>query len=136
MSRIERAEVLATPVERPADFDLAAYWVSSGRQFERDRGRYEATLRVDPESARWLQSYQEATVLPAEAGRARPDWIVLRVRFDREAEALFVARGLGPHAEVIEPASLRERVAADARQVARRAAPTTGARGGRASSGG
>ena len=150
VSRIERAEVLATPVERPVDFDLAAYWAASRRRFEQDRGRYEVTLRIDPESARWLQAYQDATVLPAGPDLARPDWIVLRVRFDREGEALFVARGLGPHAEVIEPASLRERVAADARRVAGIGAPplpparpsrgggrpTTGARGGRVSSAG
>src|SRR5258708_3995087 len=37
----------------------------------------------------------------------------MRVRFDAEDGALFVVLGQGPRAEVIDPASLRDRVAAD-----------------------
>lgn len=37
-------------------------------------------------------------------------WVTVRIPFDDEEQALFVALGFGPRAEVIEPAGLRERV--------------------------
>lgn len=40
-------------------------------------------------------------------------WITLRIQFDDEDHACFVVLGHGPRAEVIEPASLRDRVTAD-----------------------
>jgi predicted butyrate kinase (DUF1464 family) len=43
----------------------------------------------------------------------RPGWPTLRVSFDREDEACFVVMGLGTRVDVIEPASLRDRVAAE-----------------------
>jgi predicted DNA-binding transcriptional regulator YafY len=59
---------------------------------------------------------------PVEAAEAGdPDgWITLRVPFDHPGEACFVVLGLGPRVDVIEPASLRERVAAEAAAVVAR----------------
>lgn len=122
VSRIEEATLLDAPVERPPDFDLAAYWKASSERFGRDRGRYEALLRVEPVSAMWLQRFQDAAIVPdAPSDPSRPDWVTLRVRFDHEGEAVFVTRGLGPQADVLGPAALRERVVADAREVMQRA---------------
>jgi predicted DNA-binding transcriptional regulator YafY len=39
--------------------------------------------------------------------------VTLSVPFDDEAQAAFVVLGLGPRVDVIQPASLRARVAAD-----------------------
>jgi len=39
--------------------------------------------------------------------------VTLRVQFDDEEHARFMALGLGPRVDVLGPASLRERVAAD-----------------------
>jgi predicted DNA-binding transcriptional regulator YafY len=39
--------------------------------------------------------------------------VTLSVPFDDEAQAAFVVLGLGPRVDVLEPASLRARVAAD-----------------------
>jgi len=49
--------------------------------------------------------------------RSSAGWVTLRVQFDREDEACFVVLGLGPRVDVMEPASLRDRVAADAAAV-------------------
>lgn len=45
----------------------------------------------------------------------------MHARFDDEEQACFIVLGLGPRVDVIEPAQLRERVAADIAAVIARA---------------
>jgi predicted DNA-binding transcriptional regulator YafY len=121
VSRIESARLLDQPSDRPDGFDLAAYWKSSTEELQKRWTRYQATLRLEPRAAESLRSWRTAS--PAASGEP-PDpegWITLRVQFDDEEQARFVALGLGPKAEVVEPASLRDRVAADAAAVSERA---------------
>src|SRR5207244_315506 len=69
VSRIEEAKVLDRPVERPADFDLAAYWRSSSREFEEGWPRCDALLRLEPHTARWMETWRVASIVEAaEAG--------------------------------------------------------------------
>ncbi|PYQ06266.1 MAG: DNA-binding transcriptional regulator [Acidobacteria bacterium] len=120
VSRIEEAKVLDRAVERPADFDLALYWRSSTKEFEEAWPRCDALLRLEPHMARWMKTWRAgSTVEAAEAGDPA-GWVRLRVTFDHPSEACFVVLGLGPRADVIEPASLRERVAAEAAAVVAR----------------
>jgi len=49
-------------------------------------------------------------------------WVTLQVQFDDEAQASFVVLGLGPRVDVLEPESLRARVAADHAAAVERAA--------------
>jgi predicted DNA-binding transcriptional regulator YafY len=112
VSRIEEVTVLDTRFERPADFDLAAYWKASTEQFNRRR-RYVATLRLEPQAADSMRTW--CAVLPTSPAES-PDpagWVTLRVQFDHEADACFIVLGLGAQVDVIEPASLRARVKAD-----------------------
>jgi predicted DNA-binding transcriptional regulator YafY len=111
VSRIEEAEVLDEPFERPADFDLAAYWRSSTEELQRSRARYEVTLRIEPRAAESLCRWRSATPAAGEPDAA--GWITLRVAFDDEEQACFIALGYGPRAEVLEPEALRRRVLAD-----------------------
>jgi predicted DNA-binding transcriptional regulator YafY len=96
---------------------------SSRTVARRSRARYEATLRIEPRAAESLRRWRTATPVAAE-----PDatgWPTLRVAFDDEEQASFVALGYGPRAEVLAPESLRRRVAADlAAASARRRAGT------------
>jgi predicted DNA-binding transcriptional regulator YafY len=103
VSRIEAARVLDDPADRPARFDLAASWKSSTTEFQ-DRSRYHATLRLDPEAIEWVRKWRVASP-------AGDDPNTFRIEFGEEAEACFVVLGLASHVEVVEPASLRERVA-------------------------
>ncbi len=48
ISRVERAE-LSAPFERPAAFDLAAYWTESTARLEEWRGAIDVTVRVAPD---------------------------------------------------------------------------------------
>jgi len=124
VSRIEDARLLAAPAERPPDFDLVAYWQSSTREFADGWPRHYAVLRLEPRMARWIKTWRITSPVPeAElpAGDTGSEgWVALRVQFDHEDEARFFALGLGPHVDVIDPPSLRDRVAADAAAVVAR----------------
>jgi predicted DNA-binding transcriptional regulator YafY len=120
VSRIEDAKLLDRTVERPADFDLATYWRSSTKEFEDGWPRCEAVLRLEPQTAQWMKTWRSASIVDGPE-RVDPDgWITLRVRFDHPREACFIVLGLGPRVDVLEPADLRERVAAEAAAVVAR----------------
>lgn len=113
VSRIETATALDIPADRPPGFDLAAHWRSSTQQFQAGWPRYYATLRLERRAANWMKMWRAVAAAPDGGGRDEGGWTTLRVEFDHEEQACFVVLGLGARAEVIEPASLRERVALD-----------------------
>jgi len=113
VSRIEQARVLDGPCRRPPGFDLASYWRSSTEELRKARTRYETTLRLEPRAAQSLKEWRTTSPVAALEGPDPEGWVTLRVQFDDEEHALFVALGLGPRVDVVEPARLRERVAAD-----------------------
>jgi predicted DNA-binding transcriptional regulator YafY len=119
VSRIEKAKLLDQSIERPRDFDLAAYWKSSTAEF-RNRPRYEVLLRLEPRTADMMRSW--GCFSNGEAGqKTGPDgWITADAQFEDEDHACFIVLGLGPRAEVIKPRKLRERVAADIAQLIER----------------
>jgi predicted DNA-binding transcriptional regulator YafY len=120
VSRIEKARLLETPSARPADFDLAAYWRKSLERFRESWQRYEVTLRLEPRAAEDLKTWRSTSPVAGAEASEPGGWITLRAHFDHEEQACFVIRGLGPSVDVIEPAGLRERVAADAAAVLER----------------
>lgn len=112
VSRIENALVLETASERPPGFDLVTHWKTSTDQLRESRKRYAVTLRVESGHADRLAMWRCTT--PRAATRPQPDgWVVREVDFDDEEQACFVALGLGPRAEVLAPAALRDRVRKD-----------------------
>ena len=115
VSRIEKATMLELPVERPPDFDLAAHWKSSTEKFRESRSRYAVTMRVERALADDVMTWRAAQVLATD-----DECVTLRAEFEDERHACFVMLGLGARAEVLEPAALRERVAADAAAVVAR----------------
>lgn len=113
VSRIEKAALLDLPIERPRDFDLAAYWKSSTDRLRDSRSRFTVTLRLEPRAADELSMWIKATrIATREDG-----WVTLQADFDDEERACFYAQGLGARVEVLEPQSLRERVMASAAAV-------------------
>jgi predicted DNA-binding transcriptional regulator YafY len=117
VSRIEKARLLNHSSRRPAGFDLAAYWKASTAEFQDGWRRFEAILRLEPRTAEWLKTWR--TTAPAYSDRQvrlpasneSAPWPTLRVQFENEDEALFVALGLGAHGQVIDPPALQTRVA-------------------------
>ena len=120
VSRIETARMLDEAVTRPAEFDLAEYWTASNQRFQNERHRYMATLRIEPNSARWILAHQNSTIVPDADPGDRVDWVTLVAHFDAEDQAVFVVCGLGSRVDVIEPESLRLRMALEAEAVVNR----------------
>lgn len=118
VSRITDAKLRDETCERPANFDLVAHWQNSTREFREAWKRHSATLKVEPRAAEWMKMWQTAS--PAEAAPDPDGWVTLQVQFDHENEACFMVLGLGSRVEVIEPASLRERVIAEAQKLIER----------------
>jgi predicted DNA-binding transcriptional regulator YafY len=112
VSRIQEARLLDTPSERPADFDLAAYWRSSTEEFRERRPRYHATIRVEPRAAQRVMTWCMVSPAQPEDGADQEGWKTLRVQFDDEEHACFVVLGLGAGVDVIDPPGLCERVRA------------------------
>jgi predicted DNA-binding transcriptional regulator YafY len=116
VSRIREARATEQPAERPAGFDLAAYWRQSAVEFQASLPRFYATIRIAPSASRWMNYPGRASRVE----RSEPDadgWTKLDMRFDAEEEACQFALSLGAQAEVLEPASLRERVIASAKDL-------------------
>jgi predicted DNA-binding transcriptional regulator YafY len=124
VSRMQDAALLDERFERPADFDLGAAWRASADRVRRQWASYDAVLRVAPAVVDKVWSWLPTERLPTEGGDA--SWITLRVRFADEDEAAFVALGLGARVDVLEPASLRARLADELAAVARRRAGAVG----------
>jgi predicted DNA-binding transcriptional regulator YafY len=123
VSRIRGARVADEAFERPADFDLAAYWAESISAYERDAPRISVTVRIDPAVVGVLadaigsQAVREAETIPAED----PDgWVHLRVTADWPEEVPGRLISLGSRAEILDPPEVRERAILLARRMLER----------------
>jgi predicted DNA-binding transcriptional regulator YafY len=109
VSRIVSARERAEPCERPPNFDLAEAWTERSGAFERSRAQVAVTVRVPRSQVRYLRG---ASVI--EDGE-RPTVVA---QFDGLDRAFHELMAYGPHAEVLAPAELRERIADAARETA------------------
>jgi predicted DNA-binding transcriptional regulator YafY len=116
--RVDMILDLAEPGERfaiPDGFSLAAYWQASTAEFLAGLHQADAVVRVSPAAAAGLTG--PAADALAATGTAEPDgWI--RAVFPIESVDLAVRQFLTPGIEVLEPAELRDQVAATARAIA------------------
>ncbi|MFF2848930.1 helix-turn-helix transcriptional regulator [Streptomyces sp. NPDC058001] len=105
--------------ERPAGFDLAAFWTAYQRDFHARLHQGEAVVRLSP---RGLARLGGAAARAAEAtGRAEDDgWTraVLPIESVDHAHDTFL--GLGTDIEVVAPEELRRRMAGTVRELAAR----------------
>lgn len=123
VSRVSGVRPTADHFERPADFELAAFWAEATSAYERGVPRVTVTLRIDPERIGLLadlagvQAVRRAERLTPPA--ADPDgWQHLCLQMDWPSEAPGRLLALGDRAEVLEPADVRAQVLALASRVA------------------
>jgi len=113
VSRIRQPAILDIPVNRPANFDLAAHWERSATEFREKLPQFHAVFLVNPSAMHWIRyrgwRLEEET---PEGSRVR-----VRVRFDAEVEALQFALSLAADLEVVEPVELRALVCSAARNI-------------------
>jgi predicted DNA-binding transcriptional regulator YafY len=111
LSRIQNALLLDLSCERPANFDLESHWRSATEDFLKNSPRFEAILRLHPDAAREIRTWRMAMESTPDTRNSPHDgWTTLRVQFEDEYHAAFVARAFGARAEVVAPAGLRNRL--------------------------
>jgi predicted DNA-binding transcriptional regulator YafY len=108
--------------ERPADFDLPAYWSASLARFEAQLRPASAALRASPVGLKRLAELGAyAAKAVAQAGPPEADgWSRLAFPVEAVERAALTLLGIGPEIEVIEPADLRDAVRALAAEIAAR----------------
>ncbi|MFI9310773.1 helix-turn-helix transcriptional regulator [Streptomyces triculaminicus] len=123
VSRFVTVDVTDETFERPAGFDVAAYWEESSRRLESALRQGTARLRISPVAQRLLPAQFGTAGTRALESAGPPDeegW----VRVDMQVEAKAVAVGdllrLGAEAEVLGPADLRQAMAEAVAALARR----------------
>jgi len=121
VSRILSADMLPQGLERPADFDLAAFWQNWCAEFEQTRPQYWVLALVSPALAVRLprqlrENRQDITNLPASAGQ-REGWQIMSLTFENFETARTRILGFGGAIEVLEPLALRSSVADYAQQI-------------------
>jgi predicted DNA-binding transcriptional regulator YafY len=112
-SRVREAEVLDDRVERPEDFDLAAYWAESSAAYERETPTMTVVVRIAEDKLWQLRTVVgRRTVEAAERLEAGdPDGVLrLRMTLSWPDEVPGLMLGVGPNLEVLEPIEVRETV--------------------------
>jgi len=113
-SRVAGVTALDERFERPASFDLAAYWSESTAAYERDTPQVEVTLRVDPQRLDWLMDAvgHRAVERAQRLDERDPDgWLRLRMRLDWPDEVPGRLLAAGGIVEVLDPPEMRARIA-------------------------
>jgi predicted DNA-binding transcriptional regulator YafY len=100
--------------ERPANFDLAAWWLTSTRRFEKELAVGTARLRVSADGLKALRDLGTAVAQAAEASAGKPDqqgWRRVTIPIESIPHTVGRVLRLGAEAEVLGPAALRRAVA-------------------------
>jgi len=107
VSRVASVRALAEELRRPSDFELRRFWDEWSRDFEQRLARVQVTVRVHEDVRRFL---------PGEPAIAEDGTAV--VWFSHLGDAYRELLRFGSQVEVLEPAELRDRIAATGREVA------------------
>jgi predicted DNA-binding transcriptional regulator YafY len=120
VSRILDAHVADGSFERPAEFDLAAFWRAWCDDVESSRSAYPATVRVAPGLVAWLPRFFGEQIHDELARASPPDgrgWITLTLTFETLLDARARILAMGGALEVVEPRALRDSVLDYASQI-------------------
>jgi predicted DNA-binding transcriptional regulator YafY len=110
VSNILDLTVSEATFERPAGFDLAAWWAETSRRFEADIFTGTATLRVSRTGLKLLAKLgaEQARIAAEAASGSTSPWVEVTVPIESVAHAATDFLRLGPEAEVLTPAALRD----------------------------
>jgi predicted DNA-binding transcriptional regulator YafY len=124
--RVSAARVLAEPAERPAGFELAAFWARWSAEFEASRPRLEVRLAASPRALAAFGEVFGAAAAPALEAAEPPGqdgWRVLTLSFEHERAAVHRLAGFGDQVEILDPPSVRAELLATAREILGRYQP-------------
>jgi predicted DNA-binding transcriptional regulator YafY len=117
VSRIVALDVRDEHFERPAEFDLPAFWLERLRAFEEGLPHVDVSLRVRADALGKLRLHVEPAAKPMVPADG-DGWLELTLPFERVEYAYDELLPLGSAVEVVEPVELRERIAETGRELA------------------
>ena len=112
--RIINVKELDEHFERPADFDLVAFWREWAQKFEESFPTYPVLLRVPSAAVDDVTAYWESQVLES---KARSESVLVKIVFPATEVAVHQLVAWGRKVEIVEPQDLRELVLQRARDV-------------------
>lgn len=120
VSRVISVTSLGERFERPANFDLAAFWTESSSAYERDTPRVSVVLRLSGERLPRLRGVIGDRPYETLVRIDEPDpegWLHVRLQLDWPDEVVSQVLAVGSDCELLEPAELRDRIATQARRL-------------------
>ncbi|KQT20454.1 MULTISPECIES: YafY family protein [Bradyrhizobium] len=115
VARVLDCTALDDRFDRPAGFDLAAYWRAATLRLEAEMHPNVATVRLSPFGVKLLDALSQPYVKARMQLEETPDadgWRIARVPVGKTSwHAAAELLRLGPEAEVLEPADLRDKMA-------------------------
>jgi predicted DNA-binding transcriptional regulator YafY len=111
LSRLTSAELTDDTFTRPADFDLAAYWAQSQREFQASRPSYPIVLKVRDHAVRRFRP--TAPMLPAD-----DTWWIIHTDLENPHEAQAAVLAQAGAAQVLAPPELITLVRTAAQEIA------------------
>jgi predicted DNA-binding transcriptional regulator YafY len=133
VSRVLAAAVRDETFERPAGFDLEAFWAGYQRGYAKRVYSQTAVVRLSPAGRELLFLVGTIAARRARAEMSEPDaegWTQTTVPIESLRHGAHALMQLGEEVEVLEPAELREAIAASARAMVARYSDGGGATGG------
>ncbi len=122
IAAIQDAQIEDAPFARPKNFDLAAHWQKSSRDYERGLYLEEVDVRLSPKGVAQLQALGPYVTEVAAKTAGKPDrsgWIRCVLPIESiETGARELIR-LGEEVEILGPPALRERIVSRLMAVAR-----------------
>ena len=115
VARVLDCTALDAGFDRPAGFDLAAYWQAATLRLEAEMHPNVATVRLSPFGVKLLEALSQPYVKARTRLEETPDadgWRIARVPVGKTSwHAAAELLRLGPEVEVLEPADLRDKMA-------------------------
>jgi predicted DNA-binding transcriptional regulator YafY len=118
VGKVEAAEELDEPAERPTDFDLAAEWASWSERFEASLPLRTVRVRLAPGALALLRRAADSRARDTLPTEESEDWREIDVQFESVEIAAHELRGLGARVEALAPPELRTRLGVEARATA------------------
>lgn len=118
VSRVQAVQVTQMPVEVPEAFDLAEFWAASKNRLVTGVPRMAVVLRADPQIVEQFGSAGRWSRVDRIGGLDPDGRVRVEMTFELEEDVCAFVLSFGPRVELLEPAHLRQRVAAEASAVA------------------
>lgn len=131
VGRMAETEALAEAYVRPKDFDLAAWWTRSSREYEVASYRSSAVIRLSPRGRSlvdMLGPYVAQAVAQTAGDADERGWVRCTIPIESLEYGVRELMRLGDDVEVVSPPALRARMAQTLRETLQRYVARQGAR--------